>query len=453
MSRVHKRVPATLTWRPEYYFIATVIQTPRYLHSVSKPHRLFANEDLFTVWRMIEQAINMRGKDDPLLETVSFEEITCTAEYQRNNHVDLRSLWDGLKDPTIEGKPERFHELLQLYAGIRGIDERVCDRLAQLQEGIISPEETITHLQTDVVGLNGSERYYATSIRKLVQNLWEERDGKPKAKIHTGFKKLDRVIGALVPGCTYLWAARTSHGKSSWAAQVVNQQAMAGHKVGVIGLEDSPSVWASRWMARVSGVPLHKIRDQVLSKSAHDTTAMSGEEEMALAATTQIPYLDNIHLTDAKGAKITDLLRIMNDLVVRHKCEVIWIDYLQAIYAEKGDGRSRRDFLEYCWAMLEKEAERLEVPLMLTAQLNREWERDALPTMPGLRHVEWLGAAEQKAYVGAIIYRPYRDPRYSQTQQNAQFNDLIINIEKCKQGESVALQYEFDPAACSIKEK
>ena len=90
---------------------------------------------------------------------------------------------------------------------------------------------------------------------------------------------------------------------------------------------------------------------------------------------------------------------------------------------------------------------------MLTAQLNREWEREPLPTMPGLRHVEWLGAAEQKAYVGAIVYRPYRDPRYSQNQQDAQFGNLVINIEKCKQGESVALQYEFNPSACSIKEK
>ena len=453
MTVIHRRLSPNLTWRPEYYFLATVIQTPRYVHSVSRPHTLFANEDLFTVWRMIEQAINMRGKEDPLLETVTFEEVTCTAEFGRNNHVDIRSLWDGLKDPTIEGKPERFHELLQLYAGIRGIDGKVCDRLTQLEEGIISPEETITHLQSDVVGLNGSDRYYAKSIRKLVQNLWEERHDKPRAKIHMGFPKLDTVIGALVPGCTYLWAARTSHGKSSWAAQVVNQQAMAGHKVGVIGLEDSPSVWASRWMARVSGVPLRKIRDQVLSKSAHETDAMSGAEEMALAATTQAAYLDNIHLTDAKGARIIDIIRIMNDLVVRHKCEVIWIDYLQAIYAEAGDGRSRRDFLEYCWAMLEKEAERLEVPLMLTAQLNREWEREPLPSMPGLRHVEWLGAAEQKAYVGAIIYRPYRDPRYSQTQQDAQFNDLIVNIEKCKQGENVALQYEFNPSACCIQEK
>jgi len=453
MSAIRHRLPPDATWRPEYYFIATVVQTPRYINSVSRPHQLFANEELFTVWRMIEQAINMRGKEDPLLETVTFEEVTCTAEFQRNNHVDVRGLWDGLRDPTIEGKPERFHELLQLYAGIRGIDRSVCDRLFQLSEGAASPEETLTHLQSDIVGVNGTGRYHATSIRKLVQNLWEERDDKPRAKIHTGFQKLDQVIGALVPGCTYLWAARTSHGKSSWAAQVVSHQAMAGHRVGVVGLEDSPSVWASRWMARVSGVPLRKIRDQVLSKSAYDTDPISEAEEVALASTTQAAYLDNIHLTDAKGARIIDIIRIMNDLVVRHKCEIIWIDYLQAIYSERGDGRSRRDFLEYCWAMLEKEAERLEVPLMLTAQLNREWEREPLPTMPGLRHVEWLGAAEQKAFVGAVIYRPYRDPRNSQTQQNAQFSDLVVNIEKCKQGENVALQYSFDPAACCIKEK
>jgi len=108
--------------------------------------------------------------------------------------------------------------------------------------------------------------------------------------------------------------------------------------------------------------------------------------------------------------------------------------------------------LEYAWAMMEREAERLQVPLMITAQLNRAWETEELPAMPSLRHVEYMGAAEQKCYVGAIIYRPFKDFRLDKDERDDRFGEMLIHIEKSKQGESVALKYEFDPKACVIRE-
>ena len=284
----------------------------------------------------------------------------------------------------------------------------------------------------------------------MIHDMWFDRFKNPPATIKTGFKKMDDVIGALIPGCTYLWTARTSHGKSSWVSQLVNNQAKEGHRVGIISLEDSKSVWASRWMSKVSGVSLGKIRDNVLTSPRESTLTPKDKSELEKA--TYESYLDNVFLVDAKGAKITDILRIMNDMVVRQGCQIIYIDYLQAIYADARNTRSRRDWLEYCWAMMEKEADRLAVPLMLTAQLNREWEGNPLPSMPGLRNTEWMGAAEQKCYVGAVIYRPYRDPRLDQQERNDRFGELLINIEKSKQGENVAIEYIFDPSRSVIIE-
>lgn len=446
------RVSPKLTWRPEFYFISSVIRTPRYASGVTRPHVLFGNESLLGMWRMIEQAILLRGKEDPLLDAVTFEEVSLTAEYQRSTATDVKGLWPQLSDATIKGSPEKFHKLLEYYAAARLIDQKICSRMQALTEGTMSPEDAVTGMQEDVVSIYTSGNYEPNTVRSIVSGIWEERVDRPRVKIRTGFPKLDGVVGALVPGCTYLWAARTSHGKSSWAGQIVSQQAQMGHRVGVIGLEDSRAVWASRWLSRVSGVELKKIRDNILSTPSDGVEGLSDAEEMALEESTKTSHLDNICLVDGKGGRLMDVLRMMNDLVVRHKCEVVWLDYLQAIYAEARDSRSRRDFLEYCWAMLEREAERLNVPLMVTAQLNRSWEAEPVSIKPGLRHVEWMGAAEQKAYVGAIIYRPYKDPRLNRTQQEARFNELIVNIEKSKQGESVALRYHFDPSACVIRE-
>ena len=439
------------TWKTEFYFLASLTNQPRYIYSIDHPHKLFANPDMLSLFRMFEQAITRRDKNDPLIDPIDLTEIRCTAEFSKGNaKFDVAGYWGDLRDPTIEGSPEKFHRLLEQYYALRLIQNTLTSKIEQLESGILSPEEAVNSIQSDVVGLPLPERYEPVSMRSMVADMWSQRLDNKESSIKTGFEKLDKTIGALVPGCTYLWTARTSHGKSSWVAEVSNNQAANGHKVGIISLEDSKSVWASRWLAKVSGVSLGKIRDNVLSSGEGEDLNL--EDEEAIEQSTFMSHLDNITIVDAKGAQLSEILRVMNDMVVRQGCEVIWLDYLQAIYADARNTRSRRDWLEYCWAMLEKEADRMGVPLMITAQLNREWEGKELPIMPALRNTEWLGAAEQKCYVGAVIYRPYRDPRLSDSDRKSKFNDLIINIEKCKQGENVPIRYTFEPGLCQISE-
>tara|TARA_R100001594_G_scaffold72203_2_gene106836 strand:+ start:6641 stop:7939 length:1299 start_codon:yes stop_codon:yes gene_type:complete len=431
------------------------VRNPRFVVSVEDPQGLFANNDTRSIFRMIEQSVHRRGSSDPLVTRIALDELLSTPEAKRATHVDIRSLWRDLDDPAISGAPERYCSLLECYKALRIVDRRVTGHINDVRSGELDPEDALHKMQSDVVGVHALNSYEPETVQSMIETVWKARDNKPELRVRTGFQSLDRVIGAMVPGCTYVWAARTSHGKSSWAAQIVDQQAMAGHKVGVIALEDSKSVWASRWMSKVSGVSLPRIRENVLSTpvpmSEGGLRPLNGQEEAALASSLSTSYLKNVMLSDAKGARLIDVIRIMNDMVVRG-CSVIWIDYIQAIYAPSGDNRSRRDFLEYCWAKLEREAETLKVPLSLLAQLNRQWEQDPLPSMPGLRHIEWLGAAEQKAYVGGIIYRPYKDPRIRRQEQDQRFNELLIHIEKSKQGESCALNFHFDPERCLISE-
>jgi len=439
-------------WQAEYHFIASLIRQPRYLFGVEQPHKLFANEDMMSLFRMMEQAISRRDKSDPLIDPINLFEVKCTPEFNKGNtKFDICGYWSDLMDPTIQVAPEKFHRLLEQYAAVRLLQNTFQSKIEQLENGLLSPEEAVNGIQSDVVGLHFTEQYEPESLNNMVSSMWANRSDKPSATIKTGFRSVDETIGALVPGCTYLWSARTSHGKSSWVAEVANKQAEAGHDVGIISLEDSKTVWTSRWLSKVSGIPLGTIRDNVLQNDP--TLFLSEREETALEKATFAEHMKRIHIVDAKGAQLAEILRIMNDLVVRQGCKVIWLDYLQAIYADARNTRSRRDWLEYCWAMLEREAERMNVPLMMTAQLNREWEGQPLPTMPALRNTEWLGAAEQKCYVGAVIYRPYRDPRLEKSTRQAQFNDFVVNIEKSKQGENLPLYFNFEPSLCQITEK
>jgi len=54
--------------------------------------------------------------------------------------------------------------------------------------------------------------------------------------------------------------------------------------------------------------------------------------------------------------------------------------------------------------------------------------------------------------VGVVIYRPYKDTRLDHVQQQSRFNELLFNVEKAKQGESKAIEFHFDPAACVVRE-
>jgi len=368
-------------WQAEYHFIASLIRQPRYLFGVEQPHKLFANEDMMSLFRMMEQAISRRDKSDPLIDPINLFEVKCTPEFNKGNtKFDICGYWSDLMDPTIQVAPEKFHRLLEQYAAVRLLQNTFQSKIEQLENGLLSPEEAVNGIQSDVVGLHFTEQYEPESLNNMVSSMWANRSDKPSATIKTGFRSVDETIGALVPGCTYLWSARTSHGKSSWVAEVANKQAEAGHDVGIISLEDSKTVWTSRWLSKVSGIPLGTIRDNVLQNDP--TLFLSEREETALEKATFAEHMKRIHIVDAKGAQLAEILRIMNDLVVRQGCKVIWLDYLQAIYADARNTRSRRDWLEYCWAMLEREAERMNVPLMMTAQLNREWEGQPLPTMP-----------------------------------------------------------------------
>ena len=438
-------------WQAEYHFIASLIRQPRYLYGVEQPHKLFANEDMLSLFLMMEQAIGRRDKADPLLDAIDLFEVKCTPEFNKgNSSFDVVGYWADLMDPTIQVAPEKFHRLLEQYAAVRLLQNTFESKIEQLESGLLSPEEAVTGIQSDVVGLHFTEQYEPEALSDMVTSIWTNRPDSPTSTINTGFESIDNVIGCLVPGCTYLWSARTSHGKSSWVAEVANNQAKAGHHVGIISLEDSKTVWSSRWLSKLSKVELSSIRDSVLQHS--EKKCLSLEEEEALEKATFAEHMKRVHIVDAKGAQLAEILRIMNDLVVRQGCKVIWLDYLQAIYADARNTRSRRDWLEYCWAMLEREADRMGVPLMLTAQLNREWEGQPLPTMPALRNTEWLGAAEQKCYVGAVIYRPFRDPRLEKDMRHAKFHDFVVNIEKCKQGENLPVHFKFEPSICQITE-
>ena len=324
-----------VTWKSEFYFLASLVGSPRYLVSVDSPHNLFANRELLAVFRMMEQAVNLRGHADPLIDKIHKGELELTAEYQRSK-VDLKTLWPDLSDPTIKGAPDKFHGLLEHYAALRFIQQTFSSRLTDMSNGVYGPEEAVSHIQKDVVSVHMSEQYESSTMQSMIENMWFDRLKNPPATIKTGFKKMDNVIGALIPGCTYLWTARTSHGKSSWVSQVVDNQAEAGHRVGIISLEDSRSVWASRWMSKVSGVTLGKIRDNVLT--APDVATLTEEDQVALEKSVYKEHLKNVVLVDGPTGMPNHLHRLPPSYLRRRKEHALEERLARVLLGYDGEG-------------------------------------------------------------------------------------------------------------------
>ena len=443
------------SWRAEFYFISSLIRNPVYLRQIDDPGELLANRELKSLWRMVDQAFALRGSGTKrAAEPITLEEITLTAEYDRSALIDPRAIWPDVQNSSIQANPETWHDLLLNYYACRYIEENVFKNLRSVAEKLQTPDDALHAIQSAVTGVRLASQFETKPTAETLRAMWDGRDERPIAKVNLGFPKLDDLIGALVPGCSYLFGGRTNHGKSSWIANCAAQQAKAGHRVGLITLEDGPQIWASRWLSMSSGVPLKKIRDDILSRGPRDAinVAITDGEASAIESTMDLKHLQNILVAEAKGARLLDVLRLMGELRVMHEVDVIWIDYVQAIYAESGDGRSRRDFLEFAWSRLEAEAERLQIPLCFTAQLNREWEKDPGGARPSLRHVEYAGHAEQKCYVGAIVYRPSRDPRLSVQEREQRSNEFWVNIEKSKLSDALAFQYDFDAGRCQLTE-
>jgi replicative DNA helicase len=167
----------------------------------------------------------------------------------------------------------------------------------------------------------------------------------------TGFLLIDKAVGNLRAKTMAVIGGTTGAGKSSLMLAMALKQTRRGVPVGIVSTEDAESVWGERLYADISDESMADVSEQKLDLAVHKASV--------------IP----IRFAYELNRPLKDVLRAIRHLVRKHGCQVIYVDYLQAISdPQKVD---RRHFIGKAASQIKAQCQELGVSLVVGSQVSR----------------------------------------------------------------------------------
>ena len=140
----------------------------------------------------------------------------------------------------------------------------------------------------------------------------------------TGNRRLDQITGGLRGGFTWVMAAETSFGKSSWAVSLADQNLKSGGHVLIISTEDAPGIYGDRLLARRGKINAKRLRDGEITQDERNRAV-----EVVQRAEKEPIYLNAI------GKPVEWVLKHLPIMVREYAIDIVIVDYLQEMKAEK----------------------------------------------------------------------------------------------------------------------
>lgn len=219
-------------------------------------------------------------------------------------------------------------------------------------------------------------------------------DPNANAGVKTGFPTLDRITNGFKPGELIIIAARPGIGKTTLAVNFAINSALKYNKsVAMFDLEMSSLQVAQRFICATGRVPMDMVKGGTKDNNAWAT----------LFETKKILENSNIYVDDTTTITPSEILSKCRRLKAQNGLDMVIIDYLQLMKAEKAnkDG-SRQQEVADLTRSIKLAARELGVPILLLSQLNRESEKrtDKTPMLSDLRE---SGSIEQDADIVMFI--------------------------------------------------
>jgi len=278
-----------------------------------------------------------------------------------------------------------------------------CDnKLLNIRKGgvaspILSPKDRVEML---------FERYAELHVNEMVMAL------------NTGIYDLDKHLGGgFYNGDVVIVGARTGVGKTTFLSYLAREIARHGNVLFCSAEMDSNSI-SDREVAQSVGVPTNRIR-----LGAYDSILFSN----ILAALGDMSER-KVYLYDEIPMTTDKILQAALNMQLRHGLSAVVIDYLGMLGDEYG--RNSYERISYISRKVKELARKLDVPVIIAHQLNRELEKrdDKRPHLFDLRD---SGSIEQDADIVLFLYR---DSYYDEAKEAEGETEIII--AKQRQGDA-----------------
>lgn len=240
-------------------------------------------------------------------------------------------------------------------------------------------------------------------INKAVERIEEsQRRDDILSGIPTGYAGLDRALYGLQPGSLVVIASRPSVGKTAFVLTMVRNMAV-DHKIPVLlfSCESPDTELVTRMMVSETGLEKCKLFGG--TKMSQDDWGMLHD---GLNKLSRCP----LFIESAPGIPVYELARVARKFVSKHHVQCIVIDGLQLLEGPARFRDSREQEVTAICRVLKELAVELEIPVVVTSQINRNMDRDSgyrnLIRRPQLSDLRESGAIEQIADVVLFIHRP-----------------------------------------------
>jgi len=284
--------------------------------------------------------------------------ITAIAALERDGHGKAAAAVVAIGE-DYEPRPDSFGSMsarLRELARARRI-EALLRKAAEAVKNLNL--EAAEEYAREVIGEAPEGEQQAQSLRSAAYLAAYGSGGAIGKIIRTGYPVIDQAIGGLRPGSMWMVGGRTNAGKSKLMLGSALQMARQGHRPGIVTCEDSLAVWGERALAHMTGV-----RPEQLQQPVRDM-ALKAKIDLGISMLSE----EGIQLIDVHTRRLSDVLSAVRDLLANQKCDVIYVDYLQAI--RLGQGAKRAELVSDAAQQLKSACQAHGAPLVLGSQLSR----------------------------------------------------------------------------------
>ncbi len=301
--------------------------------------------------------------------------------------------------PPVVGNAGQYGKIVKETALVRGLLNATYRIQQEVHERAGNPRELLDQAERSILDIGHDDRrkdfrviaeVLDTEIEKLAA-LAEA--GKSVTGTPSGFDDLDEITGGFQPGNLIILAARPSMGKSSLAANFLENAAVRFNRPSVMfSLEMGESELAQRFIASQGSIKGNDLRRGKVA-----WPKVTG----ALKALSQAP----LWIDDSSDLSVLDIRAKSRRLAQQNdgNLGLIVIDYLQLMRADSRSDSVVEQIGEISKG-LKTLARELQVPVVALSQLSRavEQRHDKRPMLSDLRS---SGQIEQDADLVMFVYR------------------------------------------------
>lgn len=244
--------------------------------------------------------------------------------------------------------------------------------------------------------------------------------------LSTGFERLDEVLGGLVEGTLVTIGGRTGMGKTAFAFNLLRNISIENNIPSLyISLEGTEQLCTNILIACTLNIKYRGLLSGQLVVEEWEKL------DKGVSGIVNAP----VYLDTKSTYTIDDICKTVEEAVQEHQVKVVFIDYLQLIFAKTGFTENRYLELNYITRKLKALAKEFNITIVLLSQLNRNAEGEKrLDHRPVLTDLRDSGTICDDSDVVCFVHRPEYYHIYQDEKGNDMRNKALIIVAKNRLG-------------------